>query len=101
MYGVSAKGSDRDQIGVVIYELFPSSGNRTPGSSSTFWIPPPACTQASFKALGCSRNCRRLGDGSFQLTHMSRDDHVVELIEPWRPRRRQNIITALPTLPQG
>jgi len=32
---------------------------------------------------------------------MSRDDHAVELIEPWRPKRRQNIITALTTLPQG
>jgi len=25
---------------------------------------------------------------------MSRDDRAVDLIEPWRPRRRQNIITA-------
>ena len=32
---------------------------------------------------------------------MSRDDHAVQLIEPWRPKRRQNIITALTTLPQG
>jgi len=32
---------------------------------------------------------------------MSCDDHTVELIEPWRPRRRQNIVTALTTLPQG
>jgi len=32
---------------------------------------------------------------------MPRDDHAVELIEAWRPRRRQNIITALTTLPQG
>jgi len=31
---------------------------------------------------------------------MSRDDHAVQLIEPWRPKRRQ-IITALTTLPQG
>jgi len=36
--------------------------------------------------------------GSFQLTHMSRDDHAVQLIEPWRPKRRQNIITVLTTL---
>ena len=28
---------------------------------------------------------------------MSRDDHDVKLIEPWRP----NVITALTTLPQG
>jgi len=32
---------------------------------------------------------------------MSRDDHAVELIEPWRPRRKQNITTALTMLPQG
>jgi len=31
---------------------------------------------------------------------MSRDDHAVELIELWRPRRRQNVITALTTLTQ-
>ena len=31
---------------------------------------------------------------------MSRDDHAVQLIEPWWPKRRQNIITALTTLPQ-
>ena len=43
----------------------------------------------------------RLTRGSFQLTHMSRDDHAVELIEPWRQKRRQSVITALTTLPQG
>jgi len=32
---------------------------------------------------------------------MSRDDHAVQLTESWRPRRRQNVITALTTLPQG
>jgi len=32
---------------------------------------------------------------------MTRDDHAVQLIEPWRPKRRQNIITALTTLPTG
>jgi len=32
---------------------------------------PPACTQASFKALGCSCNCRWLTCGSFQLTHVT------------------------------
>jgi len=26
---------------------------------------------------------------------MSRDDHVAQLIQPWRPRRRQNVITTL------
>ena len=73
------------------------------GSTLTFGylrLHPQAHTQASFKVLGCSCNCRRLAYGSFQLTHMSHDDHAVELIEPWRPRRRQNIITALTTLPQ-
>jgi len=36
------------------------------GTTLTFWIPgrlrlhPPARTQASFKALGCSYNCRWL-----------------------------------------
>jgi len=38
---------------------------------------------------------------SFQLMHMSRDEHAVQLIEPWWPKRRQNIIKALTTLPQG
>jgi len=83
-----------------------TSGNRTPGSRfySDFGIPrlhPPAHTQASFKALGCSYNCMRLTSGSFQLTHMSCDDHAVQLIELWRPKRRQNVITALTTLPQA
>jgi len=32
---------------------------------------------------------------------MLRDDHAFELIEPWRPKWRQSIITALTTLPQG
>ena len=65
------------------------------GSTLTFGclrLHPPAGTQASFKALGCSYNCRRLTYGSCQLTHMSRDDHAVQLIEPWQPKRRQNII---------
>ena len=50
------------------------------GSTLTAWIlgrlrlHPPAHTQASFKALGCSYNCMRLTCGSFQLTHMSRDN---------------------------
>jgi len=38
------------------------------------------CTQESFKALGCSYNCRRLTYSSLQLTHMSRDDHAVQLV---------------------
>jgi len=74
------------------------------GSTLTFWIPWQTSfastslysgRQSSFKALGYSYNCMRLTCGSFQLTHMSRDDHAVELIEPWRPKRRQNVITAL------
>jgi len=74
------------------------------GSTLTFWILPFATTSSYssvVKALGCSCNCRRLAYGSFQLTHTSRDDHAVQLIEPWRPRRRQNVITELTTLPQG
>ena len=74
------------------------------GATLTFWIPPFASTSwysSVVKALGCSCNCRRLAYGSFQLTHMTREDHAVQLIEPWRPRRRQNVITALTTLPQG
>jgi len=54
------------------------------GSTLTFWIhwqTPPAGTQASFKALGCSYNCRQLTYGSFQLTHMSRDHYAVQLIK--------------------
>jgi len=31
---------------------------------------------------------------------MSRDERVVQLIDQWWPKRRQNIITALTTLPQ-
>ena len=62
---------------------------------------PPARIQVSFKALGCSYNCRRLTHVSFQLMHMSCDDHAVQLIEPWRPKPRQNIITMPTTLPQG
>jgi len=74
------------------------------GSTLTFWIPLFASTSSYssvVKAQGCYCNCRRLACCTFQLTHMSRDDHAVQLIEPWRPRRRQNIITALTTLPQG
>ena len=74
------------------------------GSTLTFWIPlfhPPAQTQASFKALGCSYNCRRLTYSSFQLMHISYDDHAVQLIKPWQPKWRQNFITTLTPLPQG
>jgi len=74
------------------------------GSTLTFWKPPLASTSSCssvFQSARLLHNCRRLTDGSFQLTHMSRDVHAVQLIEPWRPKRRQNIITALTTLPQG
>ena len=70
------------------------SGNHTSGSRfySDLRLHPPAHSQASFKALGCSCNCRRLVCGSFQLTHMSQDDHAVQLIEPWQPKRRQTLL---------
>ena len=74
------------------------------GSTLTFWIPLCASTSSYPSVVQSARllcNCRRLTRGSFQLTHMSRDDHAVQLIEPWRSERRQNIITALTTLPQG
>ena len=74
------------------------------GSTPTFWIPQFVSTSSYssvVQALGCSHNYRRQTYGSFQLTHMSRDDHAVQLIEPWWTRRRQSIITALTTLPQG
>jgi len=57
------------------------------GSTLTVWIlwrlhlHPPARTQASFKVLGCPYNCKRLTDGSFQLMHMSHDDHAVQLLK--------------------
>jgi len=54
------------------------------GSTPTFGrlgLHPLARTQASFKVLGYSYSCRRLTDGSFQVTHMSRDDHAGELIK--------------------
>ena len=70
------------------------------GSTPTFWIPQFLSTSSYssvVQALGCLCNCRRLVYGSFQLTHMSRDDHAVQLIEPWRPKRRHNVIAALTT----
>ena len=45
-----------------------------------YYLHPPVHTSA----LGCSRNCRRVTCGFFQLTHMSRNDHaghVVPLIK--------------------
>ena len=75
------------------------------GPTLTFWIPWQTLFvyiyQLVLKSLGCSSNCRRLAYDSFQLTHISRDDLAVEFLEPWRPKRRQNVITALTTLPQG
>jgi len=32
---------------------------------------------------------------------MSRDDNAMQMIEPWHPKWRQNVITVLTTLPQG
>ena len=62
-----------------------SSGYRTPGSRFySDLLDTSVCIHQLIrsKPLVCSCNCRRLADGSFQLTHMSRDDHAVELIEP-------------------
>jgi len=73
------------------------------GSTPTFWIPQFVSTSlysSVVQVLGCSHNCRRLTYGLFQLTHMSCDDHAVQLFESWRLKQRQNIITALTTLPQ-
>ena len=88
---------------LILYNL--SSGNRTSGSRFySNLLDTSVCIHQlvfkRFQALGCLHNCRRLTYGSFQLTHMSRDDHAVQLIEPWQPKRKQNIITALTTLPQ-
>ena len=84
-----------------------TSGNRTPGGRFySDLLDTSVCIhqlvlKRSSRALGCSQhNCKWLSYGSFQLTHMSRDDHAVQLIEPWRPKRRQNIFIALTTLPQ-
>jgi len=73
------------------------------GSTPTFRIPQFVSTSSYssiVQALGCLHNCRQLTYGSFQLMHMSCDDRAVQLIEPWWPKRRQNINTALTTLPQ-
>ena len=56
-----------------------SSGNRTPGSRFySDLLGTSVCIHQHVlkrvQALGCSHNCRRLTHGSFQLTHMSRDD---------------------------
>ena len=71
------------------------------GSTLTFWIPPFASTSSCSKEPGCLYNFMRLAYGSFQLTHMSRHDHAVQLIELWRPKRRQYITTALTKFPKG
>ena len=92
------------------YILMFSSGNRTPGSRSysdlldtSVCIPQLVLNRHSChsKCWAYSYNCRRLTYGSFQLTHISRDSHAVELIELWWPKPRQNIITVLAKLPQG
>ena len=69
------------------------------GSTLTFCTPgliclhPPTRTQASFKAPGCSYNCKPLTCDSFQLTHMLRDDHAVQLIEfEWAMAAKTNTL---------
>jgi len=69
-----------------IFFLLVSSANHTPGSRlysdlGRIHLHPPAHTQASFKALGCIYNCRRLTCGLFELTHMSCDDHTLQSIK--------------------
>ena len=75
------------------------------GPTLTFWIPWQtrfAFTYSYSSVVQSARLLVELCAANFQLTHMSRDDHTVQLIEPWRPKRRQNmIITALTMLPQG
>ena len=100
---VGAEKQTAEKVG--FRHLSSSSGNRTPGSRfySNLWIPQFVSTSSYssvVQVLGCTHNCRRLTYGSFRLTHMSHDDHAAQLIEPWQPKRRQNIITALTTLPQ-
>jgi len=75
------------------------SGAYPKGWSRTWNYPYLSLYSPTLQALGCSHNCRQLTYGSFQLMYMSRDDHAVQLIEPWRPKRRHNIITAM--LPRG
>jgi len=82
-----------------------TSGNRTPGSR--FYsdlldtLVDFVCIHQLILKRRSKRKAARLTCGSFQLTHLSHDDHAVQLIEPWRPKRGQNVITALTTLPQG
>ena len=55
------------------------------GSTPTFWLPQFVSTSSYssvVQVLDCSHNCRRLTYGSFQLMHMSRDEHAVQLIKP-------------------
>ena len=66
--------------------IYTTSGYRTPGNRSCdlldTWadcLQPPARTPPSFKALGCSYNCRRLTGSSFQLMYMSHDEYAVQL----------------------
>ena len=68
------------------------------GSTLTFWIPwqTPFASTSSYSSVVPPAN----------LWLVPINAHVtwwyaVQLIEPWRPRRRQNIIAALTTLPQG
>ena len=76
-----------------------TSGNRTPGSrfysdlldalADSVCIHQLVLKRRS-KQLVCSCNCRQLTYGSFQLTHMSHDDHTVQLIQFERAMAAKN-----------
>jgi len=97
----------------LLWTLVTTSGNRTPGSRSysdlVHTLADSVCIHQLILKL-CSKsasmqyNFRRLTYGSFQLTRVTwwlccSIDGCSS--EPWRPRRWQNITTALTTLPQG
>jgi len=61
-----------------------TSGNRTPGSRFYSDLLDTLADSVCIQQLAlkrcskcCSYNCRRLIHGSFHVTHMSRDDHIV------------------------
>ena len=77
---VGAEKQTAEKVG--FRHLSSSNGNRTPGSRfySNLWIPQFVSTSSYssvVQALGCSHNCY----SSFQLTHMSCDDHAVRSID--------------------
>ena len=83
-----------------LYKFFKqiSSGNRTPGSRfysdlldisvNIYQLVLKRCSSVRLLAY----YCRRLTCGSFQLTHMSCDDHAVQLTEPWWPKRGRTLL---------